>query len=507
MTILRNPLWRYNYKILLGTGFWILVLPIAASQVITIWSMAMGAFTPESAARIAEMMAPILGAFLAAHCLAPEYRSGTGTVLASKPVSLHRVVTFRVALAMLAALLLTCVTLGLCSLAVAPIPLLMPIAASLPSLWFLSMLALAFASLFRSAPAGFAVAAGVWAMDFSLGYGAHPFLSLQGYRAVLERDPMAMVWLYGKGVLLLAGFCLLLWHGRLLPALARKADRAASTQIAAIVAALVVFYCVSGAAAVVTYAYMNRGNMLQRDAVWLRRQLKNYGPIPVASFFGPTFSALVAEPPARDAQTNPTEVRVGQLRRALSRGPQSLWAPSVAMEIGAEQEWTAPAKAVEAYTDVADRYPSSPYAPKALAAVIRIESPDVPDTARLAAARRLVSDYSEAPEVEAAATTLWARYPAEAKPDEMLRAALAAASAGVRWTKPAWHLTAAEIHARQGRPSEAAAQAQAARDAALQLRQESESDSDGGIELTPHRARIDAALGEAEALLKRLKSR
>src|SRR5688572_5255350 len=100
MSMLRNPLWRYNYKILMGAGYWVVVLPVAASQIVTMWMMALSAeFSQEVGTRIAELMAPILGAFLAAHCLAPEYRSGTGTVLASKPVSLHRVVTVRVALA------------------------------------------------------------------------------------------------------------------------------------------------------------------------------------------------------------------------------------------------------------------------------------------------------------------------------------------------------------------------------------------------------------------------
>src|SRR5437763_669648 len=105
-----SPLWRYNYKILVGTGYWVLVLPVAASQVVTLWMMALASdFNQAVGTHIAELMTPILGAFLVAHSLAPEYRSGIGTVLACKPVSLHRVVTIRVGLAMLAAVLLTTV--------------------------------------------------------------------------------------------------------------------------------------------------------------------------------------------------------------------------------------------------------------------------------------------------------------------------------------------------------------------------------------------------------------
>src|SRR3712207_6748217 len=108
-----------------------------------------GAFGQNVATLIAELLAPILRAFLVAHSMAPEYRSGVGAVLVSKPVSLHRVVTIRVGLAMLAAFLLTWATLGICSLGIAPVQIWEPLLACLPPLWFLSMLALTFATLFR----------------------------------------------------------------------------------------------------------------------------------------------------------------------------------------------------------------------------------------------------------------------------------------------------------------------------------------------------------------------
>jgi ABC-type transport system involved in multi-copper enzyme maturation permease subunit len=101
-------LWRYNYRILIGNGYWIIVLPIAASQMVTLWMMALAKdFGQMPATFIAEMMAPILAAFLVAHSMAPEYKSSVGAVLACKPLSLHRVVTMRVVIAMLASLALT----------------------------------------------------------------------------------------------------------------------------------------------------------------------------------------------------------------------------------------------------------------------------------------------------------------------------------------------------------------------------------------------------------------
>src|SRR6188768_1931270 len=91
--------WRYNYQILMGTGYWILFLPVAASFLVGLWMMPMLVeFKQTTATAIGELMTPILGAFLAAHSLAPEYRSGIGAVLACKPIPLGRVVALRVAL-------------------------------------------------------------------------------------------------------------------------------------------------------------------------------------------------------------------------------------------------------------------------------------------------------------------------------------------------------------------------------------------------------------------------
>ena len=127
----RTRLWRYNYRILLGSGYWILVLPVAASQMVTLWMFAMASgFSQTVATQIAEMMTPVLGAFLVAHSMAPEYRSGVGAVLACKPVSLHRVVTMRAGLAMMAAVLLSALTLTVCSMLLQPIDVLHPVLAA-----------------------------------------------------------------------------------------------------------------------------------------------------------------------------------------------------------------------------------------------------------------------------------------------------------------------------------------------------------------------------------------
>ena len=167
----RASLWRYNYAILAGGGYWVIVLPVAASMVTMLWMFPLqSVFGQVAATKIAELMVPVLGAFLAAHTMAPEYRSGVGAVLACKPVSLQRVVVARVALALAVALVLGLTVLVVCSWLLSPVNVWTPLLAALPSLWFLSMLAMTFATLFRNSLAGFAVAAAIWALDFGLGY-------------------------------------------------------------------------------------------------------------------------------------------------------------------------------------------------------------------------------------------------------------------------------------------------------------------------------------------------
>ncbi|HEU4754415.1 MAG TPA: hypothetical protein VFU47_15005, partial [Armatimonadota bacterium] len=400
-----SRLWRYNYQVLVGTGYWVLVLPIAASQVVTLWMMSMAAgFDQTVALRIAELMTPILGAFLVSHSLAPEYRSGIGAVLASKPVSMHRVITIRIGLALTAAVLLTATTLGICSVGLRAIDLGPPLLAALPSLFFLSALALLFATIFRNALGGFTVAAGIWVLDLTLGYDIHPLLSLQGFTALQDKDPLAQLWLTGKVLLVVAALVLLWVHGRILPRIHQPAERRDVIRTAALVGTVWLAYCVSGAAVMVGYAYLNRGHLDRADVTWLRRQLRVYGPVPVAKAFGPAFSVYVADVPPSRGEASPAAVRVTQLHQALQRWPGSLWADGIAFAIGHERETLSPPASVPDYFAVADRYASSPFAPKALAAILRI-SEGVPQADRLRAARRLLADYPTAPEVETAAGT------------------------------------------------------------------------------------------------------
>lgn len=500
----RGRLWRYNYRILMGTGYWILVLPIAASQIVTLWMMALSSdFSQGTATQIAEMMTPILGAFLVAHSMAPEYRSGVGGVLACKPVSLHRVVSMRAALAMSAAVFLTWVTLSVCSTALKPINVAGPVLAALPSLWFLSLLALTFASLFRNALAGFAVAAALWGVDQGLGYSIHPLLSLQGLHALESQDSLAVLWLWGKGTLLLAGFLLLMIHGKLLRGLYQIADRGNVVRVVAVVSALLLGYCATGAATVLGYAWLNRANLALADVVWLQRQLKIYGPVPVAQFFGPAFATYVAEVPAQAAR-NPTW-RIDRLEVALKRWPKSIWADGIAFTIGREQERTDPPAAAASYVRVADAYGASPFAPRALAQVVRMDRDTLPLELRLRAARRLVAEFASSPMVDTGASFLSEQYPAHVPLEEMAAAAEIATRSSVPGRRPLWLVNLADLRERQGRTADAIAAAQEARRQGVALRnvgQLKSTDVPGGVNAS--RPQLDAAIAAADVVLKRL---
>jgi hypothetical protein len=493
--------WRYNYQVLTGVGYWILVAPVAASQVVTLWMFALASgFGQGPATRIAELMTPILGAFFVAHSLAPEYRSGVGAVLASKPVSLSRVLAMRVSVGMAAALSLSLVTLSVCSLGLSPVNVLGPLAASVPSLWFHSTLALLFATIFRNPLGGFAVSLGLWGLDCALGFGVHPLLSAQGLTAETDSDPLAHFWLWGKGVQLVLGAALWWVHSRQLGRVCRPPEKRDVLRIVAACGVVLVAYCASGAGTVVGYAYAERGNLPGRDVVWLRRALSAYGPLPVARLFGPAFAAYIREAPVTGDSAR--SFRSQELRNALARWPRSRWADSIAFALAFELEGTDPPASLRENLLLADRYPDSPFAPRALAVVVRPDN-QATDTERLLAARRLLADYPHRREAEDGAEAL-ERYPDRVRPEELLAATQAAARVAPLHRRPEWVLRSAEIEASLGRGPEARRLADEAAREARRLEALGQAGAGPNFELQPHLARLADTAARAEALRARL---
>jgi hypothetical protein len=253
----------------------------------------------------------------------------------------------------------------------------------------------------------------------------------------------------------------------------------------------------------VSYAYTRRSNLPQPDLTWLRRQIGTYGPVPVARFFGPAFATYLA--PAPEANGAPDlSLRVKQLEQALLRWPGSIWADSIAFALAGDRETLDPVASAQDYFAVADRYGRSPFAPKALARIIRIEAEAVPEAGRLRAARQIIASYPRSPEVETAAERLEQHYGKDVPVDEILRARLAAADVAPAHQRPAWLLGAADAQRTLGKTTEAIALARQSRDEARKLSSLAQPSGPLHIELTPHLARIDGTARAADELLKRL---
>ena len=86
---------RYNFRILMLNNWWLLVFPIAVTQLSVFWNVVTQKFTMVLPAQGAEMVTPLLGAFLGSHLLSAEYRSRVGAVLASRPVNINKIVALR----------------------------------------------------------------------------------------------------------------------------------------------------------------------------------------------------------------------------------------------------------------------------------------------------------------------------------------------------------------------------------------------------------------------------
>ena len=385
-----NSLLRYNFRVLMFHNWWLLVIPLAVSQITVFWTVTTQQFEPILPAISVETVSPLLAAFLCAHLLAAEYRSGIGAVLASKPVHIGRVVLLRLGVALALVWALGGLSLLAFYFGMEPFPLAAPALALAVSSLFLALLALTFATLFRHPLAGFGVAACWWLFDLPPGPPIHPYLSLKSLSSsfpgtgLAEDNALTEAWWAAKLLLVLGALALYLLHGRLLftlgsPLTLRRKRRALAGAVG-----LLLLYLVSGAAVKVGYAYQHRGNLHPSDAAWVRRQFGPYGPLPVAALFGPTFKAYVGSIPNSWRLTQAQEGEADllgdtvqhrrDLDRVLKAYPDSIWAPS-ALELRARLGlWsrTPPETRVGYYRILAERYPSSPYTASALFQIGRV---------------------------------------------------------------------------------------------------------------------------------------
>jgi tetratricopeptide (TPR) repeat protein len=373
----QTTLLRYNFRVLMLNNWWLLVFPLAVSQLSVFWNVLTQRFTLGMPAQTVEMITPLVAAFLGAHLLSAEYRSRIGAVLASRPVNISRIVVMRLAVMLALVWGLGMLSLLAYSSWMQPFDMKPVILAAIPSTLFLTMLALTFATLFRNSLAGFGVAAAYWALDLPGGAPLHPYLSLRSltsYYGVLtepDRQTFTNSWWIAKVILLIAAFALYLYHSRLVFTLGSPQTLRSRRRALVSAGAVVVLYLVSGAAIKVGYGYQRLGRLSPDDPSWFRYQFAPYGPIPVAALFGPAFTRYLGEfnNPWRLQQDEESD-RWGDtvkhrkdLREIVDKMPSSVWAASAADALARleARRQTNVDNAVPYYRTIVDRFPNSPY--------------------------------------------------------------------------------------------------------------------------------------------------
>ncbi len=455
-----SSIWAYNARILIGNTYWLIVAPIAATQIVLFWSMATAvAVSAPRAAQTIELLAPILCAFLCSHALAPEER-GVGELVFVRPVSIEKVLLLR--LCIIFAFVLA-VLAPVFSVFTAKAPAFSPgltILAAVPSVLALSVLAMTVASLMRNPMLGFAAAGVFWALDVLVGGYFNPLVTLHGYAGFLAGREMSELWKLNKGILVLIAGLLYVWHRRILTRPPAPRRWTAAVRAGAAIVLLLVTYVASGAVLKVTYGMRHEHELKHRTRMWYQQQFRGYGPIPVAWMFGPAFVQYVQaeldrdRPLAERGEGLLTQVDIASMSRIVERYPHSAWADNAQFEIATHagrqqlrEPWILLASgqrgerlatiligddiesAAREYQLLAKRYPGSPLAPVALEeqAAIGLRLLDF-ETAR-GAYEQLIADYPDAPESCEAGLALAVLYLRSGTPEGALRAADVAARA------------------------------------------------------------------------------
>lgn len=387
----RTALIRYNFRVLMFNNWWLLVIPIAASQLTVFWTATtQQQFHPDLPATVVELVSPLLAAFLCAHLLSAEYRSGIGAVLASKPIDISKVVLWRLLIALGLVWLLGALSLAAFYFGMEPYPFTPPLLAMMSSSLFLALLALTFATLFRHPLTGFGVATLYWAMDLPTGPPLNPYLSLKSLSSSYllpgtpPGQPLTDYWWVAKIILVVTAITLYLLHKNLLFTLGSPLTLRKRRRTVAWIVGMLSFYIVTGATVKVIFGYTHRGTLFPDDASWFRKQFAPFGPVPVSALFGANFRGYVGSiPNAWRIQQEGESDTLGDnqqhrkdLEAIITNTPNSLWAPSAADMLARfrGRGKDAPDSRVETYRLLIQRYPDSPYLAHALQQIGHIYS-------------------------------------------------------------------------------------------------------------------------------------
>jgi tetratricopeptide (TPR) repeat protein len=451
----RFPLWTYNVRILIGNTYWLIVTPIAATQLVLFWNMATATlFSPTRAAQTIELLCPILCAFLCAHALAPE-QDGVGELVFVRPLSLEKILLLRLVVIFAFVFVVVSPAFIIYKVGIADFPLGLTILAALPSMLLMSALAMGLASATRRPIVGLAGAGAFWVLDLTKGRYFNPLVSLHGFADSLAGQPMAEQWVAGKLVLigLAALVYVLLRRGLGRPASPRR--WMSLVRGAALVVAILVVYVASGAVYKVAYGIGHERELANRARLWYQLQFRGYGPLPVAWMFGPAFPLYVqaelgSDLPVGGGTTGTlwTPVDISQMEMLLERYPKSIWADNAQFEvatykrrrtggrpwlvIGCEADGRQPrrtwvredvAGALEEYQRLVDDYPESPFAPLALSQRALIGLSLLDFELPRSSYERMLRDYPEDAEAYDAGMSLSALYQREGEWEKALQAA------------------------------------------------------------------------------------
>jgi len=369
---------RYNFRVVMFRNWWLLVFPIAASQLVVFWNLITLRFVEHLPVHAVETTSPLLAAFLSAHLLTAEYRSGVGAILASKPVDISKIVLARLAVVMALVWALAGLSLVAFYYGWEPYPLIPAALACIPSTLFLGLLGLTFATLFRNAWAGFAVAAMWWALDLAPGVAIQPLLSLQSVSdsmipEAVHRTTVFTRWAWQPKLVLLAlALMLYVYHRRLIFTLGATNSARLRRRALVAVAAIPAIYVGSGAALKVGYLYAHRGNLPPDDTAWIRTQLAAFGPLPIRWAFGRVFAAYVGEirnswrlVEGDEADVyGATAAHTREVSELMKSRTRSVWGSNVA-ELHtrlAGQRARTPQERLALYREAVEAYPDGPHA-------------------------------------------------------------------------------------------------------------------------------------------------
>jgi tetratricopeptide (TPR) repeat protein len=456
----RFPLWTYNVRILIGNTYWLIVTPIAATQLVLFWNMATATlFSPTRAAQTIELLCPILCAFLCAHALAPE-QDGVGELVFVRPLSLEKVLLLRLVVIFAFVFAVVSPAFIIYKVGIADFPLGLTILAAVPSMLLMSALAMGLASATRRPIVGLGGAGAFWVLDMTKGRYFNPLASLHGFSDYLAAQPMAEQWVAGKLVLIgMAAVIYMLLRRRLgRPASPRR--WMSVVRSAALAVVLLLVYVTSGAAYKVAYGIGHERELANRSRLWYQLQFRGYGPLPVAWMFGPAFPLYVqaelgSDLPVGGGNTGTlwTPVDISQMELLLERYPKSIWADNAQFEvatyrrrqpggrpllvIGCEagdrqpsQTWVREdmAGTVEEYQRLVEDYPESPFAPLALSQQALIGLSLLDFELPRSSYERMLKDYPDDVEAYAAGMGLSVLYLSEGEWEKALEAADIAAN-------------------------------------------------------------------------------